>query len=379
MKNFCLLLLIVFGVTPLIAQEALPPVYPFAENGQWGAIDQDGKILVKPKHTSISLFVRADQANALATVTDEEGMMGAIDRKGKLKAKIQYKYVDMNGKGDYLIVTNADNLYGMVKTKNKKEILKTEYKSIRRFRGGKLGVSIIRKGNKYGAINENGKLIAEPIYQKAELKDAYKDYPDVKLTREDGSAFVMDCWGDPVKKTAGGSRDDDMVFEDQMIEEAPAPPPPPKSKTRMIEVDGQNATEFTTTYNGKTTPEKDTILGIDQIVKVFHRYQSGRGYCVDYVIAKKGDLTGIINYQNQILTPFEYNSIRQRGGRNYFELKKGEKKGAASGKGELIFDARFDTMKLHSSRSAFRVKIGNYEGFVDRLGHVYLPEEAFNK
>ncbi len=378
MKKFCLLLLLVLGLTPIIAQEALPPVYPYAENGKWGAIDKEGEILVKPKYSSISLFLHADNAKALATVTNEEGLMGAIDRNGKIKAKIKYKFVDLKGKGDYLIVTNSDNLYGLVKTKNKKEILKTEYKSIRRFRGAKLGVSIIRKGDLYGAINENGKLIAKPIYKKAELKDAYKDYPDVKLTREDGSAFVMDCWGDPVKKTAGGRMDDDIMFEDQMIEEAPAPPPPPKSTTRKIEVDGQNALEFTTAYNGKATPEKDTLFGIDQVVKVFHRYKSGRGYCVDYVIAKKGDLTGIINYQNEILTPFEYNSIRQRAGRNYFELKKGEKKGAASGKGELIFDARFDTMKLHSNYTVFNVKIGNYEGYVDRTGHVYLPKKALN-
>lgn len=376
MKKFCLLLLIVLGLTPIIAQEALPPVFPYAENGKWGAIDKEGEILIKPKHNALSLFTRADQPNALATVTNEEGLMGAVDRKGKLKAKIKYKYVDLNGKGDYLIVTNQDNLYGLVKTKNKKEILKTEYKSIRRFRGAKLGVSIIRKGDKYGAINENGKLIAEPIYRRAELKDAYKDYPDVKLTREDGSAFVMDCWGDPVKKTARGGMVDDLIFEDQMIEEAPESPPPPKSATRMVEMDGQKALEFTTTYNRKTTPEKDTIIGIDQVVKVFHRYKSGVGYCVDFVIAKKGDLTGIVNYQNEVLTPFEYNSIRQRGGRNYFELKKGEKKGAASRKGELIFDARFDTMKLHSNYTVFNVKIGNYEGYVDREGHIYLPEKA---
>jgi hypothetical protein len=353
MKKLILILLVSAICFPLMAQNDLPPVFPYAENGQWGAIDKTGKVVIKPKYKEISLFVDNNKEKALARVTNEEGLQGAIKRNGKLAAKMRYGFVDLNGKGKYVIVKNPEGLYGLVKTKNRKEILKTEYKSIRRFRGGKMGVSIINKAGKYGAINERGKIIAEPIYKKAELKDAYKDYPDVKLTREDGTAFVMDCWGDPVKKTSASSiEDDDLIFEDMAIDEEEAGPPPPRSTTTKIDVNGQQALEFTTTYtnySGKRTAVKDTLTGIDQVIKVYHRYYSDKGYGVDYVIAKKDDKTGIINSNNDILTPFEYDKITEKGGRNYFELMKGDKKGAASRNGKLLFDARFEAMKLKTS------------------------------
>lgn len=380
MKKFIFFLWTILMIHPLIAQEKMAPVYPYAEKGKWGAIDKSGKILIKPKYKEISVFVRSDESNALATVTDDEGLQGAINRKGKLAAKIQYKFVDLDGKGDYLIVRNTDGLYGLVKTKNKKELLKTEYKMIKRFRGAKLGVSIIQKQDgKYGAINDQGKIIAEPIYKKAFLKDAYGEYPDVKLIKEDDSSLVLDGWGEPVKKNKDrvGDEDDEMVFEDMMIEEAPPAPAPPSSHTRMIEVDGQKAIEFTTAYNGKTTPGKDTIVGIDQVVKIYHRYQSGRGYCVDYVIVKKDGKIGILNYDSEILTPIEYDRIAEKGGRNYFELIKDGKKGVADRKGKLFFDAQFDAVKLKAFDPIYLVKIGQYEGYADKTGHVYLPEKAF--
>ncbi len=383
MKKLMLTLLICVMIFPLLAQEDLSPVFPYAENGKWGAIDKTGKVVIKPKYKEISLFTRNDKRDALAKVTSEEGLQGAVKRNGKLAAKIRYGFIDLYGNGEYLIVKNPEGRYGLVKTQNRKELLKTEYKSISRFKGGKLGVSIINKDGKYGAINENGKIIAEPIYKEARLKDAYKDYPDVKLTREDGSAFVMDCWGDPVKKTAGGSmEDEDLIFEDMMIEEAEAGPPPPKSTTRMIEIDGRQCLEFTTTYTNyqrKRTEVKDTIAGIDQVIKVYHRYYSDKGYGVDYVIAQKEGKTGIINNNGEILTPFEYDMVTEKGGRNYFELIKGDKKGAASRQGELLFDARFEAMKLKNYSPVFWVKTGNFEGYADKDGHVYLPKKAFEQ
>ncbi|MCB0652743.1 MAG: WG repeat-containing protein [Saprospiraceae bacterium] len=378
MQKYILSLLLLSGVVGLFAQAELPPVYPYAENGKWGVIDKEGKILVKPKYQKISLYTREDQANAIASVTNDQGLQGAINRKGKLVAKIKYQFVDLDGKGDFLIVRNPEGLYGLVKTKNKKEILKTEYKSIGRFQGEKMGVSVIRKGEWYGAINEAGKLIAEPVYQSIKVRDAYGEFPNLRLTREDGSAIAIDCFGEPVKKGAPGHAydDDDLIFDDLMVEESPAEANPPQTTFKKIKVGDKEAFEFMTTYAGR--PNKtvlDTISGFDEVVEVYRNYTSARGYGVDIVMGKKDGKFGIVHHSGEVLTPFEYDVIREKGGRSYFELQKGDLFGVAARSGKRLFDATFSRVKFLNFNGVFLVQTGPFEGYADRTGHIYLPGE----
>lgn len=379
MQKYILSLLLLSGVVGLFAQTELPPVYPYAKNGKWGVIDKEGKILVNPKYHKISLFTRRDQSSAIASVTNDQGLQGAINRKGKLVAKIKYQYVDLDGKGDFLIVRNPEGLYGLVKTKNKKEILKTEYKSIGRFQGDKMGVSVIRKGELYGAINEAGKLIAEPVYQSIKIQDAYGEFPNLRLTREDGSAVAIDCFGEPVKKGAPGHAyddEEDLVFDDLMVEEAPAEVNPPKTTFKKIKVGDKEAFEFTTTQARRSNDTVlDTISGFDEVVEVYRNYTSGRGYGVDIVIGKRDGKFGIVHHSGEVVTPFEYDLIREKGGRSYFELQKAGLFGAASRNGNRMFDAKFSVVKFLDFNGVFWVQTGPYEGCADYTGHVYLPVE----
>lgn len=383
MKKNLLLFLTLMMTFSVFAQNDLPAVYPYAENGKWGVINKEGKIILKPKYKEISLFRNAAGKKALATVTNEDGLIGSINRKGKLAAKIKYSYVDVNGKGDLVIVKSPEGLFGLVSTKNKKELLPTEYNSINRFRGQKMGLSIIQKGDKYGCINEEGTIIAQPIYKSARILNGYSDFPDLKLVDENDQNKVMDCWGGPVKKNSGSrAMDDEVVFEDMTIEEADEVPKGPEVSSKKVTIDGQPGFVITTTYTNyqrKKTVVKDTILGIDKIEKIYKRYFSQRGHAVEMVIAKKDGKTGIVSGKNEILTPFEYDSITEKGGRSYFIIKKGDKMGLATNKGKKLLDAIYDKIKIKDRAPTYTVVKGNFEGYADRKGHVYLPARAFSK
>ncbi len=387
MKKLILLVWVVFMVLPAFAQKTESPVFPYAENGKWGLINKEGKIVLKPKYKDISLFNTPPWKARFAVVTDEKGLKGALNPKGKLVTKINYQYVDVQSKGKYLIVRSPEGAYGLVKTKNKKEVFKTEYKSISRFRGSKMGLSIIQKGDKYGCINGDGKMIAEPVYAAAEIKGGYLDYPDIKLTKEDGTPAILDCWGEPIKKkkARGGTTYDDeeeIHFVDQAIEEETVVNKAPTVTNRKIKVAGRPAIEVTVASFGQkrqNVTNIDTIYGMDEVKKVYMNYQGPRGRAADIIIGSKDGKMGIVNYKNDVLVPLEYDAIEEKGARNYFLLKKGDLVGLANYKGKQLLDPLFSKIKIKNFTPTYHVKIGNYEGYADKRGHVYLPAKAFLK
>jgi hypothetical protein len=387
MKKFLLLVLVAVLTLPALAQKAESPVYPYAENGKWGLINKEGEIVLKPKYPNISLFNSPPWEARFAVVTNEKGLKGALTPKGKLAAKIKYQFVDVQSKGKYLIVRNPEGAYGLVKTKNKKEVLKTEYKSISRFRGSKMGLSIVQKGDKYGCINEDGKMIAEPVYTAAEIRGGYLDYPDIKLTKEDGTPIILDCWGEPLekKKARGGAvydDDEEIVFEDQSIEEESAVNRAPSITHNKINVGGKSAFEVSVVSIGQkrqTVTNKDTIFGMDEIKKVYISYQGPRGRAADIIIGSKGGKLGVFNNKNEVLVPLEYDAIEEKGSRSYFILKKGDLVGLANHKGKQILDPLYSKIKIKNFIPTYNVILGSFEGYADRNGHVYLPAKAFLK
>ncbi len=94
--------------------------------GKFGAINSEGKEIIKPEYDKISMF----GADGIAVV-HKIGLIGLINSQGKVIAEPVYEHIGM-------------------------------------FHGGK---AVVRKNFKEGVIDNNGKLLVEPKYEKLKLEE----------------------------------------------------------------------------------------------------------------------------------------------------------------------------------------------------------------
>ncbi|WP_304516353.1 WG repeat-containing protein [Cecembia rubra] len=122
-------------------------------NGQWGILDKWGNIIVPAQFSQISEFRRG-----LAIVRTGE-KQNIVDRTGKLLIEKSYDRISL-GADNYFISEN-NTLFGLI-APDGKEIIEPKFQEIRREELNKI---LVRFGDKYGIMDENGDYLL-PIYYK---------------------------------------------------------------------------------------------------------------------------------------------------------------------------------------------------------------------
>ena len=84
--------------------------YPiiFEKNGLWGAMDEQGTVIIPPIYAEISGF-----SNGYSRITDSEGYIGLIDDKGTVIAECKYDSVTIPNDGYFVAAyeDESDNHY----------------------------------------------------------------------------------------------------------------------------------------------------------------------------------------------------------------------------------------------------------------------------
>lgn len=183
--HFVFYLFLVF-IIPLFGQNN--GMYLIYENGKYGYIDKQGKIVIE------TIFNNAyDFAEGLASVR-QNGKFGFIDENGNYIIKPKYEYANsflhgiacvyLNGKpmlinqkdqivikGDYksiqlidkdlAVVSTDNNLKGVIKISTKKLIIKPQFQSIQYYKNEAVFIAYTKERKKVGMLDVKGNLVVE--------------------------------------------------------------------------------------------------------------------------------------------------------------------------------------------------------------------------
>jgi hypothetical protein len=156
------------------------------KDGKFGLVDESGKEIVEPKYDYVWVF----QNNGRAVVK-KDGKWGFVDKSGKEVVKPKYDQVWYFNKQGIAIVKN-DKKYFFINING--EVVSKKYDSMTDSHEGRRAV---KKGGKWGFVDNKGKEIVPPIYNEVER---YKD-GQAKVTMGAGpleSSFYIDKRGNPV-------------------------------------------------------------------------------------------------------------------------------------------------------------------------------------
>jgi hypothetical protein len=152
MKNLFLLLCCLFFAVLTQAQTILP----IKQEGKWGAIDLQGKIVINPQYEFISSFVKTD--NKEVATFRNQGKIGLLDKKGTVLIPNDYEKITITDNGKVITIKEGkSSLFDL----EGKQIIAPQYDFINQIHQN---LFVLLKSDKFGVAKANGDIILEPIY-----------------------------------------------------------------------------------------------------------------------------------------------------------------------------------------------------------------------
>ena len=348
-------------------------VYPYAYQGEWGLIDGDKNIVLEPQLEYIHLFRGTERP---LTVAVRNGRQGLLDQSGKWVLKAKYDSL-MTGQWrvPHLRWGLQEGKFGLISTATKKAkwVFKPQFTNVSDFAGRKLAVAVVSKPEGMGAINAEGEVIADFIYDNVQVIDEYSDYPDIKLTKGETTSYI-DSWGAPRDAEMMEELEEDMIaFEDQMIDEGPPPFNEPKITYQRVGSDNSWRVEAQTYDNQSrryVTHQSLEIKGYDQILEAKLDYSGN----ISHIQVEKDGLMGFLDGEGTVICPVVYDRVRPFNERyaTGFYLYQDNLTGYATSNGQEVLPAVFTKIEALPGRMWKVYHPDGYIGYA-RKGVVYLP------
>lgn len=182
-----------YGLIDFDGKKVCDPIYdsieslPYKEgellvtqNGKTGVINIKGNLMVEIKYNDIEVdgYYLDDngykEAGYITSITTNEGYRyGYVNKDGKVILNNEYNEIsrinDIEDNKNVYLICAKNGQYGVLK--NKEEVLKNEYQSIRYDKTNNLFV--VEKSKKFGASDINGNIIIEPTYNQIDITGNY--------------------------------------------------------------------------------------------------------------------------------------------------------------------------------------------------------------
>ncbi len=376
-------LLLLCGIQSMLLpgqDEIAPRLYPFAFQDQWGVIDEDKNVILEPSHDHIDLFYNNSSPTATTSAT-VDGRMGIINRAGKWQLRPRY---DSVGQAQYtaqhLRWVQQDGQFGLVSTQKRRArfLFKPRFDEVSRFDGRKLGVSVVRDGDRWGAINHEGTVVADFIYDEVEIIDDFSHYPDLQLVL-DGQTTYVDCWGNARTDEEMEAILEEVEMWDSIIDmEADYEDNTPEARMDLLPLDGRKGWQLSIyAYDRSSGQMSQTInLELEGYDEVKHVEYDKEGN-VWFIHVRRGDFLGLLDSEGNEVSPVIYEDITPFKGDvgHGLLLHRENRMGWANYRGEQVLPPLFSEIVLLGS-GLFQVRTPEgYFGYANRRKQVFLPIE----
>lgn len=369
------IIMFVIGIKTLLTQEdnyqekaVIASYYPVYTNEKWGVIDQTGKIIIEPIYDEMITIpsIKNDLFICVYDVDYENDTYKTkvIDSKNKEKLT-EYDLVEVIENKDSnnilwyeeeVLRVKKDNKYGLIDY-NGKEILPTEYDSIEALEGVKNSL-IIKKEEKVGLCDNQGNIIIEPEYK--EIKAIGNDYKNgYVVINSDNKYGLVDFTKQVILEPKYEEVKTVTSTNSYVVKE--------EGKLKVINKDLETLVEnkfddVKQINNGNIVFVKNKKYGIMNTqgqITTKAEYDNIEYAFDNYYMAQKSGKYGIIDVNNQNVVPFDYEKISYRKEADFIEV---EKKDAESTE---ILNNKFEKQlegiitEVNTDKEYIRVRIGD--------------------
>lgn len=333
------IIMFVIGIKTLLTQEksnnpeklTVASYYPVYTNEKWGVIDQTGKIIIEPTYDEIITIpsIKNDLFICVYDVdyTNDTYKTKVIDSKNKEKFT-RYDLVEVIENKDSnnilwyeenVLRVKKDNKYGLIDY-NGKEILSTEYDSIEALEGVKNSL-IIKKEEKIGLCDNQGNIIIEPEYK--EIKAIGDDYKNgYVVINSDNKYGLVDFTKQVILETKYEEVKTVPSTNTYVVKEEGKLKIINKDLETLVENKFDDVKQLNSENIVFVKNKKYGIMNTKGEITTKAEYDNIEYIFDNYYIAKKSGKYGIIDVNNEKIVPFDYEKISYRKEADFIEVEK---------------------------------------------------------
>ena len=352
-------------------------LYPVKKNGLWGCINHEGKQIIPCEYNHELCPIIIEGEVYIPVTNRSTGLWGILNAYGKTIIPCEYKEIK---KLEYsypkmyhlLFVQNVNGKWGAINVKGE-IVIPIIYDEPQSGKPSNLGLVFFRKGDKWGGFNEDGKNVLPFIFNYSAQQPMFtKQNVIVQTTNK--TWFACDKNGNK-KKLNMDSQDDLYIYPDDNILIAHTP----GKGDALFDVASNKYVsgrfyQIALGYQRKFVAQIETTNGYKAFIIndkgqriSSHEYDEIHYLDYGYIEVKKDGKYGVIDYNDRIIIPFEYENFNDINTLtpNLFSVRRNGREGVVNSNNQNVVDFLYDGIAFDEKTKLIEITKDNKYNFLD--------------
>lgn len=352
-------------------------LYPVKKNGLWGCINHEGKQIIPCEYNHELCPIIIEGEVYIPITNRSTGLRGVLNAYGKTIIPCEYKDIEILEYSypkmyHLLFVQNVNGKWGAINVKGE-IVIPIIYDEPQSGKPSNLGLVFFRKGDKWGGFNEDGKNIFPFIFNYSAQQPNFTKQ-NVIVQTMDKTWFACDKNGNK-KKLNMDSQDELHIYPDDNILIAHTP----GKGDALFDVASNKYVsgrfdQIALGYQRKFVAQIETTNGYKAFIIndkgqriSSHEYDEIHYLDYGYIEVKKDGKYGVIDYNDRIIIPFEYENFNDINTLtpNLFVVSKNGKAGIVNLNNQIVLDFLYDGVSIDEKTKLLEVSNDNKYNFLD--------------
>lgn len=352
-------------------------LYPVKKNGLWGCINHEGKQIIPCEYNHELCPIIIEGEVYIPITNRSTGLRGVLNAYGKTIIPCEYKDIEIleysyPKKYHLLFVQNVNGKWGAINVKGE-IVIPIIYDEPQSGKPSNLGLVFFRKGDKWGGFNENGKNVLPFIFNYSAQQPMFTKQ-NVIVQTMDKTWFACDKNGNK-KKLNMDSQDELYIYPDDNILIAYTP----GKGDALFDVASNKYVsgrfyQIKLGYQRKFVADVETTNGFKSFIIndkgqriSSNEYDEVHYLDYGYLEVKKDNRYGVIDYNDRIIVPFEYENSNDINTLtpNLFVVSKNGKAGIVNLNNQIVLDFLYDGIAFDEKTKLIEITKDNKYNFLD--------------
>ncbi len=352
-------------------------LYPVKKNGLWGCINHEGKQIIPCEYNHELCPIIIEGEVYIPITNRSTGLRGVLNAYGKTIIPCEYKDIEIleysyPKKYHLLFVQNVNGKWGAINVKGE-IVIPIIYDEPQSGKPSNLGLVFFRKGDKWGGFNENGKNVLPFIFNYSAQQPMFTKQ-NVIVQTMDKTWFACDKNGNK-KKLNMDSQDELYIYPDDNILIAYTP----GKGDALFDVASNKYVsgrfyQIELGYQRKFVADVETTNGFKSFIIndkgqriSSNEYDEVHYLHYGYLEVKKDNRYGVIDYNDRIIVPFEYENSNDINTLtpNLFVVSKNGKAGIVNLNNQIVLDFLYDGIAFDEKTKLIEITKDNKYNFLD--------------